>query len=83
VTSLLGRLLPLFSEQRRVEEAGPFVVEENPRETLARRQAKTPPQTWVYSERLFSAYDTPAERVWVMTDERDRSATTILLPEEY
>lgn len=32
--------------------------------------------------RIFSSYETPAGRVWVIT-EADRSATTILLPEEY
>jgi hypothetical protein len=32
--------------------------------------------------RIFSPYDTPAGRVWVIT-EADRSATTNLLPEEY
>ena len=33
-------------------------------------------------ERVFSSYDVPAGRVWVIT-EADRSITTILLPEEY
>jgi hypothetical protein len=32
--------------------------------------------------RVFSSYETPVGRVWVIT-EADRSATTILLPEEY
>ena len=32
--------------------------------------------------RVFSSYDFPAGRVWVIT-EADRSVTTILLPEEY
>jgi hypothetical protein len=32
--------------------------------------------------RLFSAYDTPAGRLWVIT-EADHSATTFLLPDEY
>ena len=32
--------------------------------------------------RVFSSYDVPAGRVWVVT-EADRSVTTILLPEEY
>jgi hypothetical protein len=32
--------------------------------------------------RVFSAYDIPAGRVWIIT-EADRSVTTILLPEEY
>ena len=32
--------------------------------------------------RVFSSYDAPAGRLWVIT-EADRSATTILLPEEY
>ena len=32
--------------------------------------------------RLFSAYDTPAGRCWVIT-EADRSSTCILLPSEY
>jgi len=31
--------------------------------------------------RVFSSYDAPAGRVWVIT-EADRSVTTILLPEE-
>jgi len=32
--------------------------------------------------RVFSAYDIPAGRLWIIT-EADRSVTTILLPEEY
>ena len=32
--------------------------------------------------RVFSSYETLAGRVWIIT-EADRSATTILLPEEY
>jgi len=32
--------------------------------------------------RIFSSYEVPTERVWVIT-EADRSVTTILLPEEY
>jgi hypothetical protein len=32
--------------------------------------------------RLFSAYDTPAGRLWIVT-EADRSSTCILLPYEY
>ena len=32
--------------------------------------------------RVFSSYDVPAGRIWVIT-EADRSVTTILLPEEY
>jgi hypothetical protein len=33
-------------------------------------------------ERVFSAYETPAGRVWIIT-EADRSTTTVMLPEEY
>jgi hypothetical protein len=33
-------------------------------------------------ERIFSCYDTPAGKVWIIT-EADRSVTTILPPEEY
>ncbi len=32
--------------------------------------------------RLFSAYDTPEGRLWIIT-EADRSSTCVLLPEEY
>ena len=32
--------------------------------------------------RVFSSYDAPAGRVWIIT-EADRSVTTVLLPEEY
>ena len=32
--------------------------------------------------RIFSAYETPAGRIWVIT-EADRSSTCILLPSEY
>ena len=32
--------------------------------------------------RVFSSYDTPAGKVWIIT-EADRSVTTILLPEDY
>jgi hypothetical protein len=32
--------------------------------------------------RVLSSYETPAGRVWIIT-EADRSITTILLPEEY
>jgi hypothetical protein len=33
-------------------------------------------------ERLFSAYETPAGRLWIIT-EWDRSSTCLLLPSEY
>ena len=33
-------------------------------------------------ERILSAYTTPKGKIWIIT-ERDRSVTTILLPEEY
>jgi hypothetical protein len=33
-------------------------------------------------ERIFSSYETPVGKAWVIT-EADRSATTVLLPEEY
>lgn len=32
--------------------------------------------------RIFSAYNIPTERIWIIT-EADRSATTVLLPSEY
>ena len=32
--------------------------------------------------RIFSSYDVPAGRIWIIT-EADRSVTTILLPEDY
>jgi hypothetical protein len=32
--------------------------------------------------RVFSSYDVPVGRIWIIT-EADRSVTTILLPEEY
>lgn len=32
--------------------------------------------------RILSAYETPKGRIWIIT-EADRSATTILLPDEY
>ena len=32
--------------------------------------------------RVFSSYEVPAGRVWIIT-QADRSVTTILLPEEY
>jgi hypothetical protein len=32
--------------------------------------------------RIFSSYEVPVGRVWIIT-EADRSVTTILLPEEY
>ena len=34
------------------------------------------------SYRVFSSYEVPAGKVWIIT-EADRSITTILLPEEY
>ena len=34
------------------------------------------------SLRVFSSYELPAGKVWIIT-EADRSVTTILLPEEY
>jgi hypothetical protein len=47
------------------------------------------PEDWQKNEfslengfRLLSAYDTPMGRIWIIT-EKDRSATTILLPDEY
>ncbi len=33
-------------------------------------------------ERIFSAYDTPAGKLWIIT-EWDRSSTCLLLPSEY
>ena len=39
-------------------------------------------QALVYGTRIFSAYDTSAGRVWVIT-EADRSSTCILRPEDY
>ena len=33
-------------------------------------------------ERVFSSYQTPLGKLWVIT-EADRSATTIMLPQEY
>jgi hypothetical protein len=33
-------------------------------------------------ERIFSAYETPAGRYWIVT-ESDRSATTVMLPRDY
>lgn len=35
-----------------------------------------------HGARIFSAFDTPAGRLWVIT-EADRSVTTCLLPDEY
>jgi hypothetical protein len=35
-----------------------------------------------HGERLFSAYGHGEERFWVIT-ERDRSVTTVLMPEDY
>lgn len=35
-----------------------------------------------YEGRLFSAYDTPCGRLWIIT-EWDRTVTTILRPEDY
>jgi hypothetical protein len=35
-----------------------------------------------HDERLFSAYETPWGRIWIIT-EADRSSTPILTPEEY
>ncbi len=35
-----------------------------------------------HGERLLSSYDTPAGRLWIIT-ESDRSSTCVLLPSEY
>jgi hypothetical protein len=35
-----------------------------------------------FGGRIFSAYTVPQGRVWIIT-EADRSATTVLLPDEY
>lgn len=35
-----------------------------------------------HGERLFSAYENETTKIWIIT-EHDRSATTILFPEEY
>lgn len=37
----------------------------------------------VYGERLLSAYRTPSDLTFWIITERDRSMTTILLPDEY
>lgn len=36
----------------------------------------------IYGNRVISSYEVAGERLWVIT-EADRSATTLLLPEEY
>lgn len=44
-------------------------------------------QALKHGDRIFSAYDTPAGRVWIITEGTDdqgaRRSTCILLPEEY
>lgn len=85
----LGRLLATPGALRALAEAG-----QSPEEFLARHRAGDwgdldPEDRWLNEQalrrgwRLFSAYRTcRGARLWVIT-EGDRSATTLLLPEEY
>ena len=51
--------------------------------TVCEEDQQTNEDALVHGERIFSAYDgTEGERYWIIT-ERDRSYTTILLPEDY
>ncbi len=51
---------------------------------LSEEDKMTNDQALITGERLFSSYIQPisAQKIWVIT-ECDRSATTVLLPEEY
>ncbi|MGZ8246219.1 hypothetical protein [Methylomagnum sp.] len=49
---------------------------------LCREDKQTNEQALATGERIFSSYQLETAKFWVIT-EADRSATTILLPEEY
>jgi len=49
---------------------------------LGSSDARSNDYALVHGERLFSAYETPRGRVWIIT-EADRVSTCVLLPSEY
>ncbi len=84
----LGRVVATPGALKALSEAG-----EHPFGYLARHAAGDWGELCVFDHRqneialreghrVFSSYETPEGRVWVIT-EADRSVTTILLPEEY
>ena len=89
MTVVLGRTLATPGALRALEEAG-----QTPDEFLARHEAgdwgEVSPEDWAENDlsvregfRLLSAYTLKTGvTIWIIT-EADRSATTILLPEEY
>lgn len=50
--------------------------------TLCKEDCQVNEEALKTGERLFSAYRYHAKKLWIIT-EADRSATTILLPDEY
>ncbi len=88
VTFPLGRVVATPRALKLLSEAG-----EGPFDYLARHSSGDWGELCAFDRRqneialreglrIFSSYDTPAGRCWVIT-EADRSVTTILLPEEY
>ena len=84
----LGKVVATPGVLKLLSDAG-----EHPSEYLARHATGDWGELWAFDRRqnekalreglrIFSSYDTPAGRIWVIT-EADRSATTLLLPEEY
>ena len=49
---------------------------------LCSEDAEANQQALEHGSRIFSSYEIGSRKVWVIT-EADRSATTVLLPEEY
>jgi hypothetical protein len=85
----LGRLLATPGALEALSEAGEDAMtfirrhQEGEWGELSREDAAANTLALVTGERILSAYRTAANvRLWVLT-EADRSATTILLPEEY
>jgi hypothetical protein len=49
---------------------------------LGKEDKQTNEQALTFGDRIFSSYNLASAKFWVIT-EADRSATTILLPEDY
>ena len=85
----MGQLLSTPGALTALEEAGQNALELLSRHvrgdwgTVCREDARANDQALIHGERLLSAYVLKTNvKIWIIT-ESDRSATTILLPDEY
>lgn len=69
---LQGLWLPAYLARHAAGDWGDLCEEDREENELSLREGF----------RIFSSYETPCDKLWIIT-EADRSSTTILLPEEY